>query len=148
MATLYFEDLPVGYRCEVGGYELREEEVISFAERWDPYPFHTDPEAARRSVFGGLTASSCHIFAICTALFHRLPDGPAVLAMLGKDRLTFPNPARPGDVLRYRSECIEARASRSRGDRGVIRVRDGLLNQRDESVLEQEVSLLVARRPT
>jgi acyl dehydratase len=147
VAILYFEDLPVGRELSVGGYALEREEMIAFARRWDPYPFHTDEAAAEASVFGGLTASSCHIVAICTALFHRLGDAPAILAMLGKDRLVFPNPARPDDVLEYRAECIEARASRKHGDRGVVRFRDGLQNQAGEAVLRQEVALLVARRP-
>lgn len=147
MSALYLEDIPVGHRWSVGEYLLEADEIMAFAERWDPYPFHTDPVTAEASVFGGLTASSCHIVAICTRLFHRLSDPPAILAMLGKDRLRFPNPARPGDRLSYHSECIEARPSKGRSDRGVLRVRDGLVNQKAEDILTQEVSLLVARRP-
>jgi len=146
MAARWFEDLPVGTRTEIGDYLLSREEIIEFASRWDPYPFHVDEQAARDSVFGGLTASSCHLFAICTLLFHRDPDPIAVLAMLGKEAMRFPNPARPGDRLRYRTECVEARESRSNPERGVVTLADELCNQRGEPILTQRVSLLVARR--
>ena len=85
MARIYFEDLEAGYRTEVGEYQVTAEEIVEFASRWDPYPFHTDEDAAKQSIFGGLTASSCHLFAITTLLFHRDPNPIAVLAMLGKD---------------------------------------------------------------
>lgn len=146
MAPLYFEDLPPGYRLSIGEYPLDAGEIVAFARRWDPYPFHTDEQAARDSHFGGLTASSCHLFAITTLLFHRAPDPIAVLAMLGKDEIRFPHPARPGDRLTYTTECIEARASRSKPDRGVVVLRDALLNQAAVPILTQCVSLLVARR--
>jgi acyl dehydratase len=146
MPKLYFEDIPVGFTWSVGEYLVKAEEIISFASIWDPYPFHTDIALAAESVFRGLTASSCHTVAICTRLFHHLEDPPAILAMLGKDRLRFPNPVRPDDRLTYQSECIEVRASSTKKDMGIVNVRDGLLNQRKQNVLTQEVSLLVARR--
>ncbi len=145
--TTYFEDLAVGYRSRVGRWELRRDEVVEFARRWDPQPFHTDERAAADSIFGGLTASSLHLFAICTRLFFDHEDRIAVLAMLGKDAVRFPYPARVGDCLTYTTECIEARPSRSHPDRGVIRLRDEVRNQEDTIVMTQEVSLLVARRP-
>lgn len=145
---MYFEDLADGYRTSVGEYRLERDEMIEFARRWDPYPFHTDEAAARESIFGGLTASSCHLFAICTALFHRDPNPIAVLAMLGKDAIRFPSPARPGDRLTWSSECVESRASASKPDRGVVTLSDALCNQDGEPILTQRVTLLVARRPT
>jgi acyl dehydratase len=146
VARIFFEDLEGGYRTRVGEYALTADEIVEFASRWDPYPFHTDLRAARDSVFGGLTASSCHLFAIATLLFHRDPHPIAVLAMLGKDEVRFPNPARPGDRLTYTTECVEARASRSKPDRGIATLRDALLNQAGVPILTQRVSLLVARR--
>ena len=143
----YLSDLEVGTRSSVGEYEVEASEIVEFAERWDPFPFHTDEEAARASHFGGLTASSCHIFAICTRLYHRDPNRVAVLAMLGKDEMRFPNPVRPGDRLPYHTECVERRISRSRPDRGIVRLRDRLVNQRGEAVLEQQVTLLVPLGP-
>jgi acyl dehydratase len=144
---VYFEDLDAGYQTSVGEYRLESEEIIEFARRWDPYPFHTDERAASESIFGGLTASSCHLFAICTALFHRDPNPIAVLAMLGKDEIRFPNPARPGDRLTWSSRCVEARASRSQPDRGIVTLADALSNHEGLPILTQRVSLMVARRP-
>ncbi len=146
MTRRYFEDLESGYRTSIGEYALSAEEIVEFASRWDPYPFHTDPQFARESIFGGLTASSCHLFAITTLLFHRDPDPIAVLAMIGKDEIRFPNPARPGDRLTYTTECVASRASRSKPDRGVVTLLDELVNHEGVPILTQRVSLMVARR--
>ena len=143
---LYFDDIEVGYQSEVGTYTLTESEVIEFASTWDPQPFHIDKEAASASIFGGLTASSLHLFAICTRLFFNHDDRIQILAMLGKEAIRIPNPARPGDVLTYSTECIQKRPSSSRPDRGVITLKDTLANQDGKPVLTQEVALLVARK--
>ena len=148
MSTLrYFEDLEVGREIPIGSYSLGKDELVEFARRWDPQPFHVDEAAARASIYGGLTASSLHLFAICTLLFARQRDPIAVLALLGKDAIRLENPARPGDELTYCSECIEKRPSRSKPDRGIVRLRDTVTNQKGQVVMTQEVSLMVARRP-
>jgi len=143
----YLEDLEVGQRFEVGTWRLERDDVIAFAAQWDPQPFHIDDAAAAASLYGGLTASSLHLFAICTRLFFDCPERFAVLGMLGKDAIRFPNPARVGDLLSYTTECLEIRPSRSKVDRGVVRLGDRVENPRGERVLEQEVTLLVACRP-
>lgn len=143
----YFEELEVGFQREIGRWQLTPDSVIEFAALWDPQPFHVDPAAAARSIYGGLTASSLHLFAICTRLFFDQPERIAVLAMLGKDEVRFPHPARADDALVYHTECVEHRASRSKPDRGVVVLADRLLNARGELVLSQKVALLVACRP-
>ena len=143
---LYFDDIEVGYHSTVGTYTLTETEVVEFASTWDPQPFHIDKAAAEASIFGGLIASSLHLFAICTRLFFDHEDRIQIMAMLGKEAIRIPNPARPGDVLTYSTECVAKKASASRHDRGVITLSDTLANQRDEPVLTQEVALLVARQ--
>jgi acyl dehydratase len=147
MGLVYFEDLELGRRRRVGSYLLTREESIAFAERWDPQPFHVDPDAAERSIYGGLTASSLHLFAICTRLFFDWPERIAILAMLGKDAVRFPSPARPGDELSYSTECTEKRESRSKPDRGIVTLADELRSPRGEIVLAQQVTLLVSCRP-
>jgi acyl dehydratase len=144
---LYFDDLAVGYRSLVGDYTLARDEVVEFAKQWDPQPFHTDETAARSSIFGGLTASSLHLFAICTRLFFDHSDQIQIMAMLGKDAIRIPTPARVGDTLSYWTECIEHTPSNSKPDRGVIVLSDCLLNQDDQPVLTQNVTLMVARKP-
>lgn len=146
MHRSYFEDIPVGWQQRIGTWSLGADEVIAFASEWDPQPFHVDEEAARQSIYGGLTASSLHLFAICTRLFFDHGSGIAVLAMLGKDRVQFPHPARAGQDLLYETECIEARPSKSKPDRGIIRLRDQLSDESGATVLSQEVNLLVSRR--
>ena len=143
---LFFDDIEVGYRSRVGTYTLTESEVVEFASTWDPQPFHIDKDAASASIFGGLTASSLHLFAICTRLFFDHEDRIQILAMLGKEAIRIPNPARPGDVLTYATECIQKKPSSSRPDRGVITLKDTLTNQHGQAVLTQEVALLVARQ--
>jgi acyl dehydratase len=143
----YFDDLEPGQRWLVGTYRLTRDEVVEFASRWDPQPFHIDDDAAARSLYRGLTASSLHLFAICTRLFFDCEPRIAVLAMLGKDEVRFPAPARPGNELQYWTRCCEQRPSRSRPDRGIITLADELLDPAGETVMTQRVTLLVARRP-
>lgn len=142
----FFEDIPLDYRSVVGTYALSETAIIDFARAWDPQPFHTDPDVARRSVFGGLVASSAHLFAICTRLFFDHPDPIRVVAMLGKDKLRLPNPARAGTTLTYETHCVEKRDSASRADVGIVTLADTVTDDAGRVVLTQEVSLMVARR--
>lgn len=141
-----FEDIPVGYTSQIGTYDLERDEIIELARRWDPQPFHIDEALASESVFGGLVASSLHLFAICTRLFFDHADAIQTVAMLGKDQIRLPNPARPGDRLTYQTTCIDRRTSARRADVGIVTLQDTLSNQRGEPVLTQQVTLMVARR--
>lgn len=125
---IYFEDLQVGNRRLLGTYLVSKEEAIEFASRWEPQPYHVDERAAEASLYGGLTLCSLHLFAICTRLFLQQDDPMAVMAMLGKDEVRLPRPARPGEELRYHTECIEKRPSRSRAGSGIVGLRDTLSN--------------------
>lgn len=144
---IYFDDLEPGERRRVGTYEVSKEEAVEFASRWEPQPYHVDERAAETSIYGGLTLCSLHLFAICTRLFFAQDEGWAVSAMLGKDEVRLPRPARPGETLRYDTECVEKRPSRSRPDSGIVTLHDTLSNAQGESVLTQKVTLLIARRP-
>ncbi|HEY8515208.1 MAG TPA: MaoC/PaaZ C-terminal domain-containing protein [Candidatus Binatia bacterium] len=139
------DDLVVGERLLVGRTTPSREEAIELARRFEPQPYHVDEEAARQSIYGGLTLCSLHLFAIATRLFFDMEEPIATLAMLGKDEVRLPRPARPGEELRYFTTCIEKRASRSKPDRGVVVLQDEIVNPRDEAVLTQKVTLLVAR---
>ena len=141
----FFEDIAEDYGSVVGSFPLTEAAVIEFATSWDPQPFHTDPVAAAKSVFGGLVASSAHLFAICTRLFADHEDRIQIIAMLGKDKLRLPNPARAGRVLTYETRCVGRRESASRGDAGIVTLADTVTDDRGAVVLTQEVTLLVRR---
>ena len=116
----YFEDYEVGALKQYAGrYEVTEAEIMEVAGRWDPQPFHTDPVAAVDSIFGGLVASSVHLFAISVSLGSS--GGPvAALSALGFDDLRWHAPARPGDMLRMEGETLSKRLSKSRPGAGII----------------------------
>ena len=142
----FFEDLPSGYCSEVGRWQLTPEEVINFAKQWDPLPFHVDKLAAEASVFGGLVASSAHIFAICTRLFFDHEDQIQTMAMLGKDKIRFSQPARATDLLIYTTTCTQHKLSASRPDRGIITLQDRVTREAGDIVMTQEVTLMVKTR--
>jgi acyl dehydratase len=143
---LYLDDLRVGQRFASGTESLDEPAMTEFARQFDPQPFHLDPEAAKRSLFGGLAASGWHTAAITMRLNVRggLPIAGGIVGMGGE--LSWPKPTRPGDVLRVESEVVEVSPSRSRPDRGTVTVRSETRNQRGEVVQIATMKLLVPRR--
>jgi acyl dehydratase len=147
MANLYFEDVEVGAISTAGPYLVTKDEIIRFATQYDPVPRHIDEAAAARSMFGGLTASGAHTFAMLILLTGRLQPRNQTLAGLGWDELRLPNAVRPGDELDLDAMVLEKRVSKSRPDRGIVRRRVLLRNQKRETVLECFASVLIARRP-
>ena len=147
MASLYFEEVEVGASSTAGPYLLTKNEIIQFATQYDPIPRHIDEEVAARSMFGGLTASGAHTFAIFILLTGRLQPRHHTLAGLGWDDLKLPNAVRPGNELDLETRVLEKRESKSKPDRGIIRRQALLRNQKRETVLECIASVLIARRP-
>ena len=146
-ALRYYEDLEVGtVTASPTTYVVTEEEVREFGERFDPQPFHVDPEAAAASEFGGLIASTVHIFAIDVALGVKSTPTAAVAA-LGIDNMRTLAPVRPGDVLSKVNEVIDRRPSKSRPGVGVVKLRDTLYNQHGEAVFTFENTVLIRFRP-
>lgn len=143
----YFEDLEVGGTRKAGPYFVSKNEIIQFAKQFDPRPFHVDEEAAARSVFGGLSASAGHTFAIFIFLTDKYQPPFRALAGLGYDELRLPNAVRPGDNLHLESTILEKRESKSKPDRGIVRSQSRLCNQNGETVLQCIGSVFVARRP-
>ena len=142
----YFEELETGSTIEAAGYRVSAEEIVAFAERYDPRPFHLDERAGKRSVFGGLVASGIHTIAIWNRLRLDAEAGLAMLAGLGLDELRYLRPVRPGDRLSLRAECVEKRYSQNDPDRGIMRFRHQLVNQSGEEVMTCILTLLVAAR--
>jgi acyl dehydratase len=147
MTDLYFEDAEIGATSKAGPYLVSKEEIIRFATQYDPVPRHLDEEAAARSIFGGLTASSAHTFAVFISLTPNLQPRLHVLAGMGWDELRLPNPVRPGDELDLELIVLEKRESKSKPDRGIVRNQVRLRNQRREIVLQCIGNVLIARRP-
>ncbi|WP_249165998.1 MaoC/PaaZ C-terminal domain-containing protein [Bradyrhizobium sp. AUGA SZCCT0431] len=147
MTNLYFEELQIGIRSAAGPYSLSKEEIIRFAKQYDPIPRHIDEELAAQSVFGGLTASGSHTFAIYILLSGQLQPHFQVLMGLGWDELKLTNPVRPGDALDLEMTVLELRPSKSKPDWGIVRNKNLLRNQKHETVLECISTIFVARRP-
>ena len=148
MKEKYLEDLRVGERYESGPLEVVAEEIVEFASRFDPQSFHLDSEAAKQTIFNGLVASGWHTAAMSMRLFVTGPlrfVGGSV--GLGVDDLQWPNPARPGDLLRLQTEIVELRPSRSNPERGVVRIKNLTTNQKGELVQSFLASVLIRRRP-
>jgi acyl dehydratase len=119
--AIYFEDLEPGDTWTVGGYTPTTDEIVDFAEQFDPQPFHVDPEAAADSMFGELVASGLHTMCLAGRLFIvEFVQGKGLQNMggLGMDDLRWHEPVRPGDTLELRIEVLETEPSESRDDRG------------------------------
>jgi len=143
----YFEDSTPGHEYEFGSISLREGDIIEFGRKFDPQDFHVDAEKAKTSQFGGLVASGWHTLSLCMRLYvdHYLSH-VASLASPGVDEIRWPNPMRPGDTLRIRVTILEARPSRSKPDRGIVRATVETINQKDELVLSMVVVSILGRR--
>lgn len=144
--TLHLEDYEPGLTMSGGTYAVTEEEILEFGRRFDPQPFHTDPARAADSEFGGLVAPGCLTFCIRNALLHQLPARPALIAGLGVENLELSHPVRAGDRLSLRSTVLDRRRSRSRPDRGIVRIEYRVENQEGRAVLSMRASMLVKAR--
>ena len=132
----YFEDFVAGTVAEFGPIAVDEAEVIAFARQFDPQPIHTDPAAAAAGPFGGLIASGWHTASlVMRVLVEQYLARRASLASPGVDELRWLQPVRPGDVLRVRTTVLEARRSRSKPDRGLVRTKIEALNQNGQVVM-------------
>ena len=148
MPELYLEDLHVGDRFGSGSIEVTEESIFEFARQFDPQPFHLDAAAAKASIFKELTASGWHTAAMSMRLYvtgHFRPVGGSI--GLAVDELRWPRPVRPGDTLRLETEILNVRTSKSKPDRGIIRIRNVTTNQSGEVVQTFSASVMVRRRP-
>ncbi len=148
MDEKYLEDLHVGDRFGSDTIGVTEESIIAFAREFDPQQFHLDPKAAEQSIFKGLSASGWHTAAMSMKLFItgelKIAGGSVGL---GVDELRWPLPVRPGDVLRLETEILDVRSSRSKPDRGIIRIRNITTNQHGEIVQTFMAFVMVRRRP-
>lgn len=148
MTERYLEDFEAGQTFRSGCIRIEADRIKRFAAEFDPQPFHLDERAASESMFGCLAASGWHTAAITMRLLVEgdlKPAGGIIGA--GFDEFRWPQPVRPGDELRVESEVLEVRASKSRPDQGVIKVKTTTLNQNNEPVQLFVGNLIVRRRP-
>jgi acyl dehydratase len=144
--ALFLEDLQVGDRFQSEPYELKHSELVEFAARYDPQPFHLDQDAAKETLFGGLAASGWHTAAITMRLMvtSGVPIAGGHIGAGGE--IAWPQPTRPGDILHVESEILEIKPSRSRPERGMATIRSETKNQHGEVVQRLVAKVVVPRR--
>ena len=144
----YFEDIEVGRKASFGNYKVTREEVIEFASKYDPQPFHLDDEAAAATHFGRLSASGWHTCAMMMSMLveNMKTHRQAGLGSPGMDNLRWTRPVYPGDTLRVESEVISKRRSASRPEMGLFKSNVRVFNQNDETVLEMTSNGLIRVR--
>ncbi len=145
----YFEDLSIGTPARFGAYRVTREEVVAFAEKYDPQPFHLSDEAAAQTHFGRLSASGWHTCAmVMSMLVENLKNNrQAGLGSPGVDELRWLKPVYPGDTLSCESEVIEKRVSQSRPEMGIFKSRLTVYNQDGVAVMSMVSNGLIATRP-
>jgi acyl dehydratase len=141
-----YEDFLVGQKFVSSTHLVDQQQIIAFAAEFDPQPFHTDPEAAKDTMFQGLVASGWHTAAVTMRLLNS--SGLTIVGgMIGAGaELTWPIPTRPGFVLQVETEVIELRELRSRSDRGLVTIRSQTKNQHGEVVMTLVARLFVPRQ--
>jgi acyl dehydratase len=144
----WFSDYVAGAQYEYGHLDVSEQEILRFAEQFDPQPIHTDPDFAVRGPFGGVIGSGWHSAGLAMRLLadHYLSK-VASLASPGVDELRWQVPLRPGDRVRLRATVLETRPSRSKPDRGMVVTQVELLNQDGGAPIAFRAMNLLAIRP-
>ena len=148
MHTFFLDSLSPTQHFTTPGVTLTEAEIIDFAWRYDPQPFHLDVNAAAESPYGGLIASGFQTLALCFRLF--IQSGVFAESSIGSpgiDELRWLAPVRPGDTLHGEIEVLEVKPSSSKPDRGIARLLYVAVNQHGETVLSFIVMHMLKRRP-
>jgi len=146
---IYFEDLVIGAEREFGSYEVTREEVLEFARKYDPQPFHLSDEEAAKTHFGRIAASGWHTAAMTMAVIARRVVGEeqAGLGSPGIDELRWKKPVYPGDTLHVSGKIIDKTPSRSRPEIGSFRTENVVTNQNGDVVMTFQSIVLIRRRP-
>ncbi|MCB1716033.1 MAG: MaoC family dehydratase [Candidatus Competibacteraceae bacterium] len=147
MSRYYFDDLTLGQRFRSEAVHVDESEIIAFARLYDPQSFHTDPELAKQTVFGGLLAPGLYTLCLSFGQWFRLNNWES-FGSPGLDKLRWIKPLRPGDSLHVETEILSLRASQSKPDRGIVIFRHEAYNQNQELIMTLECTDFVRRRPT
>jgi acyl dehydratase len=142
---LTFDEVPVGLLSTAGPYQITREEIVEFAQRWDPQDFHLDEQHAAESDFGTLVAPAAMVISVMARLSAEEAPLTATVAGLGLDQVRFVRPVLPDDRLRQTSEVIALRPSRSRSDRGIITARRIIWNGEDQPVLTCVATWMIRR---
>ena len=147
MNLKFAEDYKVGDSFELGQFEVTRKEVVEFAQKYDPFPFHVDDEAAKATVFGGIISSGWLTALVWLRLMHRhFVCYETVLGSPGHEEMVWPTPVRPGDRLSGSVEIKESRVSKSRPEIGFVRYTAKLTNQENDDVFITTSTLMIKSR--
>jgi acyl dehydratase len=146
---IYFEDLEIGAETYFGSYEVTRDEILEFARKYDPQPFHLSDEEAAKTHFGRLAASGWHTCAMTMAVIarHVVDEEQAGLGSPGIDELRWRRPVFPGDTLHVRGKIVDKTPSRSKPDIGSFRSEMTVSNQDDQPVMTFTSIVLIRKRP-
>jgi len=154
----FFEEIVVGEERRLGAHTFTKEAIIAFARRYDPQRFHVDEEAAKDSIFGGLCASGWHTAAAAMraivdhrtkSLAERTARGEALPPLgvsPGVEKLRWPTPVRPGDVITFSSRVTDKRETK-RPEWGLVFMRTIGINQAGQEAISMENRAFIGRRP-
>lgn len=147
--TRYYDDIEVGETYEHGSCEVEKDDIVAFAEEFDPQPFHTDEDAAEETAFGGLAASGWHTAAMCMRLLVEVMAEAewASQGARGVDALRWIRPVRPGDTLSIEVEVVDKRVDENDPTIGHVDSKLTGYNQDDEAVISWIGLGMIARRP-
>ncbi|MFT4517993.1 MAG: acyl dehydratase [Halioglobus sp.] len=144
----YWDDIIIGETARFPGqYNMTEDNIIEVGKEWDPYPFHTDPVIAQESIYGGLVASTVHLFAITVKLGHSATQVLSAVSSLGITDLNNHAPAYAGDTLKCQATFIEKRLSKSKPPMGIMTARSELSNQDEKLLFSYLTTALYNLRP-
>ena len=144
MTKRYFEDIADGEQLNCQNVIITRENIITFAKKFDPQPFHTDEDAARESIFGGLIASSLYILSACTRVVVEAQGDVAILSGVGMGKAKMFNPVRPGDTLFVKAWWADLKRSRSKPNHGFAAIQCKVTNQNGDPVIEYGYRYLLA----
>ena len=142
----YWDDLVEGEPLDCRPVLLDLEEIIAFAQKYDPQQFHVDEAIAAASRFKGIIASSLHTLSACTRVIVDAQKDVEILIGLGILEVALPNAVRPGDILTVDAYWSDLRRSASKPGQGLATVRFTVRNQRRETVLESGYKYMIACR--
>ena len=146
---IYFDDLAVGQETLFGHYEVTRDELLEFARKYDPQPFHLSDEAAAKTHFRRIAASGWHTCAMTMAVIarHVVATEQAGLGSPGVDELRWLKPVYPGDRLTVTGKIVETRPSLSKPEIGSVRTETRVANQDGVDVMRFTSIVLMRRRP-
>jgi acyl dehydratase len=147
MENQYVEDFKKGDIFDIGEHTFSEEEIIDFAKKYDPFPFHINKDAAEKTVFGGIISSGWLTALVWLGMMHKsFLSYDTTMGSPGHEEMIWPKPVRPGDSVSGQLEILESRGSKSKPELGFVRYEAKLVNQENEIVFITKSTLMIKTR--